>query len=63
MTEAKKPSVMELCKPTLTLSSTDILENRRIFWKVRAIPIRFTCEVVLPAVDFPSKIIEPREGW
>ena len=27
-----------LCRPTLTLSSTVISLNRRIFWKVRAIP-------------------------
>ena len=33
---------MELCRPTLTLSRTVISVNKRIFWKVRAIPSLLT---------------------
>lgn len=38
-----------LCRPIFTLSSTESLENRRIFWKVRAIPSWLSCQVFFPA--------------
>ena len=34
------PYLIWLCRPMRTLSSTVMLENRRIFWKVRAMPRR-----------------------
>ena len=50
------------CRPTLTLSSTDILLNSLIFWKVLAIPILLTWAVVLPAVALPFNMILPLVG-
>ena len=40
------PYFISLCMPSLTLSSTLRLSNRRMFWNVRATPRLFTCAVV-----------------
>ena len=53
---------MELCRPIFTLSSTDRVENRRMFWKVRAMPARLTCTVFMPEVSLPLKRIVPLVG-
>ena len=45
-----------------TLSSTLMLEKRRIFWKVRAMPARFTCMVFMPWVSLPSSSTVPVVG-
>ena len=37
-------------------------ENRRIFWKVRAMPARLTCAVVMPWISFPSSRMVPWVG-
>ena len=42
---------MVLPKPTSTFSSTVILEKRRMFWNVRAMPMRLTSATDLPAVS------------
>ena len=53
---------MELPKPTSTFSSTDICVKRRMFWNVRAMPMRLTSVTDLPAVAVPSSRMEPRVG-
>ena len=61
--ELAKEHLMLLCRPTLTLSKTDIPPKRRMFWKVRAMPRRLTCAVDIPFVSIPRSRIEPRVGW
>ena len=53
---------VSLCRPTSTFSITVMSLNRRMFWKVRAMPMRLTCSMVLPAVSMPSSMIMPRVG-
>ena len=52
-----------LCRPIFTLSSTDRLLNSRMFWKVRAMPMRLIWAGVLPWVSSPSSRMVPRVGW
>ena len=54
---------MWLCRPSFTLSSTLRLENRRMFWKVRAMPALFTWTVFILWVSTPSTRMVPRVGW
>ncbi len=56
------PHPMALCRPMVTFSSTVRLENRRMFWNVRAMPIWLTLAVLLPAVSCPSSRMVPRVG-
>ena len=35
----------------------------RMFWKVRAMPIRLICAVVLPEVSWPLSRMVPMVGW
>jgi len=49
--------------PVFTLSSTLMALNRRMFWKVRAMPALFTCMVFMPWVSFPSRRMVPWVGW
>ena len=58
-----RPQWMELCMPILTLSSTLRLLNRRMFWKVRAMPALLTCTVFMLWVSTPSSRTVPRVGW
>ena len=45
------------------MSSTLRLLNRRMFWKVRAMPARLTWTVFMPWVSLPSSRMVPRVGW
>ena len=56
------PYFIWLCMPSFTLSSTERLAKRRMFWKVRATPSLFTCTVLMPAVSRPSTMMVPRVG-
>ena len=57
------PSRTSLCSPIITFSSTVSVSNRRMFWKVRAMPARLTWSGDMPAVSLPSSRIVPRVGW
>ena len=52
-----------LWRPIFTLSSTLRLLNSRMFWKVRATPMRLIWAGVLPWVSRPSSRMVPRVGW
>ena len=54
-----------ICGPiaTVMFSSTVRLENRRMFWKVRAIPAWFICAVLMPWMSLPSSRMVPWVGW
>ena len=51
-----------LLMATVMFSSTVSSENRRIFWKVRAMPARLTCAVVMPWISLPSSRMVPWVG-
>ena len=53
---------MELCRPTLTLSRTVMSVNRRIFWKVRAMPSLLTLYTGIPLMSMLLTSTEPRVG-
>ena len=61
--ELQSPSLIWLCRPILTLSSTVSGENRRMFWNVRAMPSLLAPAMSRPAMSVPSSMMEPRVGW
>ena len=50
------------CRPTIRLSSTLMLWNRRRFWNVRAIPRRVIASGVRPSTDSLRKATPPAVG-
>ena len=53
---------ISLFRPIKTLSRTVRLRNRRMFWKVRPMPMWLTSTVLFPSVETPSRRMEPRVG-
>ncbi len=53
---------MRACCPTMTFSSAVIVPKRRMFWKVRATPIRVMMSGRVPVTSFPRKEMRPTVG-
>ena len=51
-----------LCRPAFTLSNTVSSLNRRIFWKVLAMPARLISMVFFPTMFSPSSVMIPSFG-
>ena len=60
--EPNNPARMRECSPTITFSSALMVENNRMFWKVRAIPSEVMMSGRLPVTSPPSKVIRPAVG-
>ena len=50
---------MRECTPIITFSTAVMVENRRMFWNVRAIPAFMTMSGRAPVMFWPSKAIAP----
>ena len=61
----RAPGTEVLCRasvPTMTFSSAVISPNSRMFWKVRAMPLRVIWwRLILPS-GAPSKVTDPELG-
>ena len=53
---------MRACWPTITFSTALIVENRRMFWNVRATPIAMMRSGRRPVMSLPSKVMLPMLG-
>src|SRR5207244_1591579 len=61
-TASRTPARWQASRPTITFSSAVMALNRRMFWKVRAIPARVTWYALRPARDLPSRRMSPAVG-
>ena len=62
MIEPKSPARMRACWPTITFSSAVIVGKRRMFWKVRAIPIAMIRSGRACEISRSPKAIRPELG-
>ena len=62
MIEPNRPDFIRECSPIMTFSIAVIVENRRMFWNVRAIPCFITMSGRAPVMPRPSKSIVPNVG-
>ncbi len=53
---------MRAWEPTITFSRADIVENRRMFWKVRAMPAARIRSGRRPVTSWPLNRIRPPVG-
>ncbi len=60
--EPNSPAAMRECSPIITFSTADIVENSRMFWNVRAIPIFMTRSGRAPVMFWPPNAIRPNVG-
>ena len=60
--QPNSPPLMRECSPTITFSIAVIVENRRMFWNVRAIPAFMTMSGRAPVMLLPSNSIVPSVG-
>ena len=62
MIEPNRPACMRECSPIITFSIAVIVEKRRMFWNVRAIPAFMTWSGRAPVMFFPLNAIVPIVG-
>jgi hypothetical protein len=60
--ERNSPAFMRACSPTSTFSVAVIVPNRRMFWKVRAIPAFMIRSGRRPVMSSPLNAIRPNVG-
>jgi hypothetical protein len=60
--ELNMPPFIRACWPTITFSTADIVENSRMFWKVRATPRDVILSGRVPVISRPSNRICPVLG-
>ncbi len=53
---------MRECSPIMTFSIAVMVEKRRMFWNVRAIPAFMTLSGRAPVMSCPSKSMVPNVG-
>ena len=56
------PARIRECWPTITFSSADMVGNRRMFWKVRAIPIAVIRSGRAREISRSRNVIRPALG-
>ena len=59
MIEPNRPACIRECSPIITFSIAVMVENRRMFWNVRAIPAFMTMSGRAPVMLRPSNAIVP----
>ena len=59
---AEQAGIIRECSPIMTFSIAVIVENRRMFWNVRAIPAFMTMSGRAPVMSRPSNSISPNVG-
>ena len=62
MIEPNRPDFIRECSPIMTFSIAVMVEKRRMFWNVRAIPAFMTMSGRAPVMPFPSNSIVPNVG-
>ena len=62
MIEPNRPACMRECSPISTFSVAVMVEKRRMFWNVRAIPAFMTMSGRAPVMSLPSNVIRPSVG-
>ena len=60
--EPNSPACMRECSPIITFSTAVIVEKRRMFWNVRAIPAFMTWSGRAPVMFLPANEIVPMVG-
>jgi hypothetical protein len=60
--EPNRPAPIRACWPTWQFSTAVMVENRRMFWNVRATPSEVILSGRQPVMSRPSKRIEPTVG-
>ena len=60
--EPNSPAFIRACWPTITFSTALIVENRRMFWNVRAMPSAVIMSGRLAVTSSPSNVIVPGVG-
>jgi hypothetical protein len=58
----KTPARVRTCRPIITFSSAGRFANSRMFWKVRAIPLRATSLGLSAFSGWPSNVNVPASG-
>jgi len=60
--DPNRPACMRAWQPTITFSSADMVENRRMFWNVRAMPAEVIRSGRRPVTSWPSNRMRPAVG-